>query len=93
MTDLINVSANDPLLMDAAVKRSGSRLQGDSRLPVPYTFTPVGKQISFDTLFYFHAPLTGFRGFADNSSLAPEIRGGAGLFLIQHTLRLSFLSK
>lgn len=34
MTDLINVSANDPLLMDAAVKRSGSRLQGGLRLPV-----------------------------------------------------------
>lgn len=48
MTDLINVSANDPLLMDAAVKRSGSRLQGGLRL-----YARVHSHSSEETLVTF----------------------------------------
>lgn len=103
MTDLINVSANDPLLMDAAVKRSGSRLQGGSRLPVRTLSLQWGNRFPFKTLFYFHifsplpSPPQGSAALCRQlEPCSRDNEGGkqiAGLFLIQRTLlSSSFLS-
>lgn len=99
MTDVINVSANDPLLMDAAVKRSGSRLQGGARLPVRTLWLQWGNTFPSTLYFIFHTPPS-----PPQKALCRQVEPCSwdnegmeqteGLFLIQRTfLSSSFLFK
>lgn len=90
MTGLINVSANDLLLMDAAVKRSGARLQGGSRLPARTLSLQWGNRFP-SSLFSFSLLLNASRQFAHKSSLALEImRRGTNTEFIFNSANVEF---